>query len=95
MAASAQLARIAESVGRDFPAVLGNDREALQGNPKFSHVPGGTRRMAVAVDILQFFSGNVAVLQDVVDDRLRTFASDCAEPGEERFRELFSHTRQV
>ena len=69
---AAQHRLVREAVDRNPAAVLPlnfarNKRDAL-----FPYVPRGPRRMAVAVNIFQFFGRYLAVSQDMVDYPFRT-----------------------
>lgn len=54
-------------------AVFASFRIRLQRDSLLPDASGGAWRVIVAVIVFQFFGGDIAVFQNVVDDRLRTF----------------------
>ncbi len=72
------LRRISEAVGGYLPAIAAWDAESLDGDAMLFDISNGSRRMAVAVGALQVFRGDLAVLEQVIDDGLGAFRADAA-----------------
>src|ERR1017187_2694313 len=79
------LRRIGKTVGGNLPAIGGLDPEGFELNAQLPDIPRRSRRMIVAVFVLQLFRGDVAVPEDVINHRLGTLAGD----GGAQFKELF------
>src|ERR1035441_6682855 len=79
------LRRIGKTVGGNLPAIGRLDPKGFQLNAQLADIPRRTRRMIVAVFVLQFFRGDVAMLENVVNHRLGTLAGD----GGAQFKKLF------
>ena len=76
---------VGKSIGGDFAPIAASDADALNRNAMLFDITHRSWRMVVAVSFLQFFGRDLAVLQQVINDRLGTFG--CNRSTE--FYELF------
>src|SRR3989442_1762829 len=91
MSAGACLCWIAKLTGRDFPPVTALDSKHLNRNSVLLHVTNSSRRMIVAVSVLQVLRRDVPVFQDVLNDCTRTFGCDAIAKLEEVSRKFRFH----
>jgi hypothetical protein len=61
----------AKSVCADRASVTASDSEYLEEDALLSHIPGRPRRVVVAIQVLQLLGGNMAMLENVLDDCAR------------------------
>lgn len=59
---------VAKAIGGNAPAIRSDNADGRQRYALFANVPSGSRRMVVAVAILELLGGDLAVFENVIDD---------------------------
>ena len=89
--ARSDLPRVGKAIRPNTLAVTVLDTEGLKRDPLFSHVTGGAWRVVISVAVLEFLRSDVAMFEDMIDDRLGSLRRDGLYPLKEPFREIGWH----